>query len=306
MSDMAPDARLTAAEGQALTRIAAGDDGTLVGRSSSTKKVVFYVLLVLFALLYIFPFIIQLVTAFKTQADANNNPLGLVPDPFTSEAVNRLADTKFPRWFFNSVWVAVIVTAARVFFCSLAGYALARLKFRGREALFTAILAVMSVPGIVLLLPKFLALKYFGIYNTPAGLVVPLMCDAAGVFIMKQFFESIPPSVEEAARIDGAGTFRTFWSVVLPMAKPALITLTILSFQGSWNELGHFIIASNKEDLYTLTRGVAGFTTGGLGSGTQFPIKMAAALIMTIPTAIVFIVFQRFFTQGANAGADKG
>ncbi|MGB5952940.1 MAG: ABC transporter permease subunit, partial [Ornithinimicrobium sp.] len=115
-----------------------------------------------------------------------------------------------------------------------------------------------------------------------------------------------PVSVEEAARMDGAGVFRTFWSVVLPMAKPALITLTILSFQGSWNELGHFIIAVNDPSLYTLTRGVAGFTTGGLGSGNQFPIKMTAALLMTIPTAIVFIFFQRYFTQGANAGAEKG
>ncbi|MFZ1487026.1 MAG: carbohydrate ABC transporter permease [Nostocoides sp.] len=263
-------------------------------------------MLVLFSVLYIFPFIIQLVTSFKTQTDASLNPLSLAPAPFTTEAIERLADTKFPRWFFNSVWVSVLVTIARVFFCSLAGYALARLKFRGRGALFTAILAVMSVPGIVLLLPKFLALKYYGIYDTPGALVIPLMCDAAGVFIMKQFFESIPPSVEEAARIDGAGTFRTFWSIVLPMAKPALITLTILSFQGSWNELGHFIIASQNENLYTLTRGVAGFASGGLGSGTQFPIKMAAALVMTIPTAIVFIIFQRFFTQGANAGADKG
>ena len=307
MSDMAPDAKMVAAETQAVAKISTGQDGgQLVGRSSGTRKALFYTLLVLFSLLYIFPFIIQLVTSFKTSADADQHPLSLVPKPFTLDAMNRLFETNFPLWFVNSVWVAVIVTIARVFFCSLAGYALARLKFRGRSALFTAILAVMSVPGIVLLLPKFLALKYFGIYNTPTALVVPLMCDAAGVFIMKQFFESIPPSVEEAARIDGAGTFRTFWSIVLPMAKPALITLTILSFQGSWNELGHFIIATNKEELYTLTRGIASFTTGGMGSGTQYPIKMASALIMTIPTAIVFILFQRFFTQGANAGADTG
>ncbi len=306
-----PDPRVTAAEADALTKVetrasSASDGGQVAQRSSGTKKALFYTLLVLFALLYIFPFIIQLVTSFKTQTDASNNALSLIPHPFTTEAFERLQDTPFFRWFFNSVWVALIVTAARVFFCSLAGYALARLKFRGRGALFTAILAVMSVPGIVLLLPKFLALKYFGIYNTPAALFVPLMCDAAGVFIMKQFFESISPSVEEAARIDGAGTFRTFWSIVLPMAKPALITLTILSFQGSWNELGHFIIATDREELYTLTRGVAGFTSGGLGSGTQYPIKMMYALLMTIPTALVFIIFQRFFTQGANAGADKG
>lgn len=297
---------MTASTETATARPRAAAGGSLVHRSSSKKKILLYAVLIFFAVVYIYPFVIQIATSLKTDADAVNNPLSLIPDPATTNAFTRLADTQFPRWFTNSVWVALLVTGARVFFNSLAGYALARLKFRGRDALFTAILAVMAVPGIVLLLPKFLALKTLGMYNTPSALVVPLMCDAAGVFIMKQFFESIPPSVEEAARIDGAGVFRTFWSIVLPMARPALITLTILSFQGSWNELGHFIIATDKPDLYTLTRGLAQLTSGGLGSGKQFPISMAAALLMTIPTAIVFMVFQRHFTQGANAGAEKG
>ena len=228
------------------------------------------------------------------------------PTRSRTAAFERIAQTDFPLWFINSVIVTVFVTVGRVFLDSLAGYALARLKFRGRDAVFTAVLAVMAVPGIVLLIPKFLVLNYLGIYNTYPALIVPLLVDAAGVFIMKQFFESIPPSVEEAARIDGAGTFRIFWSVVLPMAKPAVITLTILSFQGSWNELAHFIIATDDPKLFTLTRGVAQLTSGGLGSGNQFPISMAAALLMTIPTALVFIIFQRYFTQGANAGAEKG
>ncbi|WP_130014398.1 carbohydrate ABC transporter permease [Serinicoccus sediminis] len=269
-------------------------------------QAVFYVLLVFFALLYTYPFVIQLVTAFKTNPDATNNALSLVPDPVTTDAWVRLFDSDYPTWFLNSTIVTLCVTAGRVFFCSLAGYALARLRFTGRGALFTGLLAILAVPGIVLLIPKFLVLNYLGIYNTYPALFVPLMVDAAGIFIMKQFFETIPVSVEEAARIDGASVFRTFWSVVLPMARPALITITILSFQGSWNELGHFIIATNDPGLYTLTRGVAGFTTGGLGSGNQYPISMAAALLMTIPTALVFIVFQRYFTQGANAGAEKG
>ena len=118
----------------------------------------------------------------------------------------------------------MLVTAGRVFLDSLAGYALARIKFRGREAVFTAILAVMAVPGVILLIPKFLVLNQLGMYDTYSALVLPLLVDAAGVFIMKQFFENIPVSVEEAARIDGASTFRIFWSVVLPMARPALIT----------------------------------------------------------------------------------
>jgi len=112
--------------------------------------------------------------------------------------------------------------------------------------------------------------------------------------------------VEEAARIDGASVFRTIWSVVLPMARPAVITLTILSFQGSWNELLHFIVSTQNPKLNTLTKGVAGLASGQLGAGNQFPLKMAAALLMTIPVAIVFFIFQRQFVHGAGAGAIKG
>lgn len=282
------------------------NDGNIVNRAGRGKKIAVYGALVLFSLMYVFPFFIQIATSFKTDADATTNPLNLVPQPVTMAALKRLADTDYPLWFQNSVTVTILVTLGRVFFCSLAGYALARLKFRGRDGVFTALLAVMAVPGIVLLIPKFLVLNYLGLYDTYPALFVPLLVDAAGVFIMKQFFETISPSMEEAARIDGAGTFRTFWSIVLPMARPALITLTILSFQGSWNELGHFVIAVSDPSLYTLTRGVGQLTSGGLGSGNQFPISMASALIMTIPTALIFIIFQRYFTQGANAGADKG
>ena len=299
-------ARGAMANEELATRPPSGDGGSVVARSSPAKKVLVYVALFVFALVYIYPFVVQVSTAFKTNADAVANPLALVPDPITTAAFERIRQTDCPLWFMNSVIVTLFVTLGRVFLDSLAGYSLARLKYRGRDAVFTAVLAVMAVPGIVLLIPKFLVINYLGIYNTYPALIVPLLVDAAGVFIMKQFFESIPPSVEEAARIDGAGTFRIFWSIVLPMAKPAVITLTILSFQGSWNELAHFIIATDDPKLFTLTRGVAQLTSGGLGSGNQYPISMAAALLMTIPTALVFIAFQRYFTQGANAGAEKG
>ena len=265
-----------------------------------------YAVLVIFSFVYLYPFFIQLTTSFKTNADAVDNPLSLVADPFSTAAFNRLFDTDFPLWFFNSVLVTVFVTAGRVFLDSLAGYALARIKFRGRSAVFTAILAVMAVPGVILLIPKFLVLNYIGIYDTYPALILPLLVDAAGVFIMKQFFESIPVAVEEAARMDGAGPFRTFWSVVLPMSRPALITITILSFQGSWNELPHFIIAAQNPDLNTLTKGVATLTSGQLGSGSQYPITMAAALLMTIPVALMFFIFQKYLVRGGSAGSVKG
>jgi multiple sugar transport system permease protein len=163
----------------------------------------------------------------------------------------------------------------------------------------------MAVPNVVLLIPRFLILKELGLYNSYAGMIIPIVIDAAGIFIMKQFFESIPVSVEEAARIDGAGVFRTFWTIVLPMARPALITLFILSFQGSWNEFGHFLIARQDADLDTLTVGVASLTSGQLGSGNQYPLKLAAAVLMSIPVAVIFFIFQKRIMSTAEGG-EKG
>ncbi|WP_328650493.1 carbohydrate ABC transporter permease [Micromonospora sp. NBC_00330] len=266
-----------------------------------------YATLVFFGLVFLYPFVIQIGNALKTEPDAAANPLSPFPDPLTLAGFERVfAGTNFPLWLGNSLLVTVLVTIGRVFFDSLAGYALARLRFAGRGGLFAAVIAVMAVPGVVLLIPKFLVLNQLGLYNSYAGLVVPLLADAAGVFIMKQFFESIPVSVEEAARIDGASIFRTFWSVVLPMAKPALITLTILSFQGSWNEFPHSLVSVQDPDLFTLPRGLADLVSGSLGKGTQYPLKLGAALLATIPVAIIFVVFQRYFVRDANDGSDKG
>jgi len=274
------------------------------GQLRPGARIATYTALVVFALIYIFPFVIELGSSFKTDADATANPLNPLPHQWTLAAFHELAQQNFPLWFFNSAFVSVSVTLGRIVFDSLAGYALARLRFRGRGALFSAIIAVMAVPGVVLMIPKFLVLNELSIYNTYAGMIMPLLADAAGVFIMKQFFESIPPSVEEAARIDGASILRTFWSVVLPMARPALITLTVLSFQSSWNELSNFIVSRQSPNLNTLTSGVASLVSGQLGMGNQYPLKLAAALLMTIPVAIIFFIFQRRLVRGTE-GAVK-
>lgn len=263
-------------------------------RRRTTGTVAVYVVLVAVALVYIYPFLIQVATSFKSDAEAVASPLALVPQTWTNQAYEDLAQrSDYPLWFRNSAIITVVVTLGRVFVNSLAGYALARLEFRGRGLVFALLVAVMAVPGVVLLIPKFLVVKQLGIYDTFAGMIIPLLADAAGIFIMKNFFESIPKSVEEAARIDGAGPFRTYWSVVLPMATPALVTLVILSFQGSWNELSHFIVAAQDPALTPLTKGVAQLAAGSLGQGSRFPLKLGAAAIMTIPVAILFFVFQR-------------
>ena len=264
-----------------------------------------YLLLLVLALIYILPFLIQISTSFKTEPEAAVNPIGLIPENWTTAAYERLFRfSDYVQWGTNSIIVTIVVTAGRVFFDSLAGYALARIPFRGRGVVFALLIAVMAVPGVVLLIPKFLVISQLGIYDSYAGMIVPLLADAAGVFIMKNFFESIPVSVEEQARIDGAGTFRIFWSIVLPMAAPAVMTITILSFQGSWNELNHFIVATQDPRLTVLTKGVAQLASGQLSQGTQYPLKLAAAALMTIPVAVVFFIFQKRI-MNASAGALK-
>jgi len=278
-------------------------DRSIVRRRVATSLT--YAVLIAIAVVYIYPFLINVATSFKTDPDAAADPLSLVPATWSSAAYARLfLRSEFPVWFTNSVIVTICVTAGRVFLNSLAGYALARVDFRGRRVVFAGLVAVMAVPGVVLLIPKFLVINQLGIYDSYAGMIIPLLADAAGVFIMKNFFESIPRSVEEAAKIDGAGTFRTFWSIVLPMARPAVITLVILSFQGSWNELSHFIVSAQSPELMTLTKGVAQLASGALSQGNQYPLKLAAAAIMTIPVAVLFFVFQKRITN-ASTGAVK-
>ncbi len=297
-----PPPKRPAAREPALTPMAYGSPA-----KRAATRVAGYAVLVFFALIFIYPFIIQMATSFKTEPDAATNPLSPVPNPISTASVERIfAGTGFPTWLGNSVLMAVLVTLGRVFFDSLAGYALARLRFRARAALFATVLAMMAVPGVVLLIPKFLVLKQLGLYNSYGGLIIPLLVDATGIFIMKQSFESVSVDVEEAARIDGAGIFRTYWSVVLPMMRPALITLTILSFQGSWNEFPHTLVSVQSPEYFTLPRGLADLVSGSLGAGTQYPLKLGAALLATIPVAVIFFVFQRHFVRGASEGGSKG
>lgn len=279
------------------------------GPRRSTRTMVLtsfgYALLTVVALLYLFPFVIQIGTSFKTDPAATASPLNPIPSTVSTAAYRQLFEQDFLRWAENSVIVTLCVTVGRVFLVSLAGYALARLRFRGRGVVTGGLLAAMAVPGVVLLIPKFLVIKQLGMYDSYAGMIVPLLADAAGVFIMKQFFESVPVSLEEAARLDGCGPFRTFWSVVLPIARPALITITILSFQSSWNELAHFLVSRQDPGLNTLTTGVAGLLTGSLGSGNRYPLKLAAAVLMTIPVAVMFFVFQKRIVGGQLEGGVK-
>jgi multiple sugar transport system permease protein len=192
-----------------------------------------------------------------------------------------------------------------VLFASLGGYALARIRFPGSNIVFLGILGTMMIPGIVLLIPMFIVLKALGFVDTYAGLIVPKLVTAFSIFLMKQFFESVPRELEEAARIDGATPLQIFFRVVLPTAKPALVALIIFSFQGAWNDFMHpLIVITVNQDLFTLPLGLA-LLRGGMGQNLQWNSLMAGSMLTTLPMATIFFVFQRYFIEGISYSGIK-
>ncbi len=280
---------------------------------SPRRQVLSYALLVLFAVIFLLPFLLQVVNSLKTDGNATSHPLSLLPHPVSTAGWQQVLGTggaagvtDFPRWLANSALVSVLITGGRVFLDSLAGYALARLDFRGRRLVFALIVATLMVPNVALLIPQFLVIKELGIFNSYPGMVLPMLTDATGIYMMRQFFLQVPVVLEESARIDGAGTFTTYWRVVLPMVRPGIITLTILSFQGAWNQYAFFLVATVSPNYFTLTTGLANVVNGGLSAGNQFPLKLAAAMLTTVPVALLFFVFQRYLRANRFDAAVKG
>jgi len=275
------------------------------------KRFLGYVALGFFALVFIMPFVLSIVTAFKTLPDIQANPVRLWADPkygWTLDGLRGLntSNVRLPRWAFNSFVVTVAVVAGRVFLDSVAGFALAKMRFRGRQAVFGFVIVLLAVPGVVLLIPKFLIMKELGILNTYAGLILPLMFDAFGIFLMKQFFEQLPDEMLEAAAIDGASTWQTFSKIMLPLAAPALIALTILSTQGVWNDFMHPLIAvPGNPDLQTLPLGLANIRAA-FGQAQPWNTILAGTMLATVPIAIIFFAFQRYFVQGVASSGMKG
>ncbi|MCX4564941.1 carbohydrate ABC transporter permease [Streptomyces albogriseolus] len=251
------------------------------------------------------PFLWMALSAFKTRRDLTASPPVWLPSEWTLSNFSALLDQlDMPRYFLNSLIVAVLVTLCNLLFCSMLGYALAKLEFAGRSKVFGVVLAALMVPGNLLILPLYVLMTKLGLIDTYAGLVLPFAAGAFGVFLMRQFMQSIPDELLEAARIDGAGEWYIFWRIVLPLVKPALATLTIFTFLGSWNNFVWPLIATNDPDKYTLPVALATFandpnrTVGG-GNG----MLMAGSLLVVLPVLLVFVVLQRHFTQGiATAG----
>lgn len=242
------------------------------------------------------PFLWSLSISFRPPGDVFSWPIELIPDSFTLENYRRLwSEIPFARWLLNSAAVALMVTLANLFFDALAGYAFARLRFPGRNLLFALLLATLMVPAHVTLVPKFMLLNALDLVNTYTALIAPATVQVVGIFLMKQFFESIPGQLEEAARIDGCNRFQVFWRVVLPASRPALAALAIYTFQGNWNEFLWPLVATTSSDRFTLPVGLAMFR---YEFRVEWTLLMAGAVLIALPTLIIFLLFQRLFVQG--------
>ncbi|MDQ3250450.1 MAG: carbohydrate ABC transporter permease [Chloroflexota bacterium] len=270
------------------------------------RQILSYGLLLLLALTFIYPFALAVTTSFKTLPEINAAPVQLIPDTWTTSGYDVVFRQNVGRWAFNSFFVAVIITVANVVFSGMAGYALSRIRFPGSNLVFLAILGTMMIPGIVQIIPMFIILKQLNMIDAYTGLIVPKMATAFGVFLMKQFFESVPIEIEEASRIDGANRWQMFSRVALPLARSAIVALIIFSFQGSWNEFMHpLIVINTRQDLYTLPLGLA-LLRGGLGQNLQWNALLAGSMLTTLPMAIIFFIFQGYFIEGISYGGVKG
>jgi multiple sugar transport system permease protein len=268
-------------------------------------QVVAYVVLISAALLMFVPFYFSVTTSLKTSAEANRIALENViwPANPTLAAYRQVVDSDILRWFFNSTFIAAIWMIGRAFADSMAGYAFARMRFPGRDLVFLMVLSTLMIPGMVTIVPRFILLNEMGLLNTYGALTLPFLADAFGIFLMRQFFESIPVELEEAARIDGASRYRMFAQIILPNAMPALTALAIFSFQGSWNAFLEPLLFNNRPELRTLPVGLAYFREA---NAVNWPVMMAGAVVTTVPMALVFFAFQRFFVEGVTTSGIKG
>jgi multiple sugar transport system permease protein len=264
----------------------------------------FWTTLGILTVVFVGPLLLVLLTSFKSQSESRTVPPTYLPTEPTLRAYDVLffQDAASPvlRWFLNSMGAATMHAALVVTVCSLAGYALARMEFRFKKAIFAGIILTLFVPGFIFLMPNFLLLDKIGWLDTIWALVVPGAAGAFGVFFMRQFFLGLPVELEESARLDGATPLRTWWSIVLPNARPALVTLAVLSFLANWNDFIWPIYVLFSPERLTLPAGLSRLQ----GAYTiDYPVVMAGAMLAAIPVLALYAFVQRYVIEGvANSG----
>jgi len=273
-------------------------------RADVARKALLYALIVAVSLLFFVPFIWTLATSFKTIPDSVN--VRLIPHPWTTSAWHAIwSQYDFKLYIKNSLFLAVVITCANIVIAGLGGYAFARLKFPGREVLFLLVLGTLMVPDQLRFIPVFVMLTNWHLIGNFTGYILINLVTATNLFFMRQYFLTIPKDFEEAAKLDGAGYFKTFWRVMLPLALPAISALVILQFQGTWNDFVWPLILFGQGNTahYTVQLGLASlhFTYS-----TLWPEICAGSIIAILPILAIFLAFQRYFVSGVVSAGVKG
>lgn len=271
-------------------------------RRADAGTVLSYVLLTLGTVVMFFPFLWMLLSSFKPLREIFR--LDFLPKIWTlANYRDVLLDTDFPRWFFNSIVVAGISTVSVLFFCSLVGYTLTRLRFPGRTVIFVLILSTLMVPTEMLVIPWYVMSTQYGWVNTYWGIAFPGLIPAFGVFLMRQFFQTLPRDLFDAGRVDGVSEFGLFWRIGLPLVRPGLAALGIFNFVGNWNAFLWPLIIAKSPSMRTIPVGVALFSGE---AGTQWNLIMAASAMAILPVLLVFFVFQKQIIEGVVLTGVKG
>jgi multiple sugar transport system permease protein len=277
--------------------------------SAHGRRRIAYAVMIGYAILMFTPFAWSVITSFKTLPDSVR--LTVVPSPATLDAWAYVFSNLQPsifRLFLNSGAIALTITLSNLILASLAGYAFARLRFPGREILFLVVLATLMIPDQLRLVPVYLIMNGLGLtrgFGQYIAIVLVMAIGGANIFLMRQYFLSIPRDIEEAARMDGAGFFTTFWRVMLPLATPALSAVAILQFQGAWNAFFWPLILLRDQNYFTVPLALTFFRTAG-GFSTNYPPLMAVVVLSTLPVLILYVFFQRYFVEGIAASGVKG
>jgi multiple sugar transport system permease protein len=279
-------------------------DSTQV-QSRGAKRYAIEAVVIVVSLLFLAPVVLIYLTALKPDSEIIQFT-GLVPHHPTLLNFRHILGSpeEIPifRWMFNSLFISAATTALVLAVTSLAAYALARLHLRGSRVLFSLIIATLMVPGQILLVPNYLILTKLGWIDTPLALIVPAGAGAFGVFLLHQFFKAVPRELEEAAELDGCNRLQTFWHIMLPQARPAMATLGLLTFVGSWNDFLGPLVFLDSTNQFTLPVGVALFQ----GSYTiEYGLTLAACVICTTPILIIFLLFQKNIVQAVSMGGMK-
>jgi multiple sugar transport system permease protein len=268
-----------------------------------------YLILIFISAVLFAPFILSFLGTFKTNAEIIAWPPKFLPDNWLWENWANTWNTDlgrggtFPRWLFNTAFLSVLTSILQVIFCAMGGYAFARLKFRGKNIIFTFMLSSMMLPGIVTLVPKYVFMSKLHLINTYWALILPGSVEAFGIFLLTQYFKSIPAELEEACIIDGASFMDIFRNVVIPLSKPALLTLLILKFQSMWNNFMDALLYLSKVSMWTLNVALMTFQQQ---YKSEMNLVLVGAMFNAIPVLLLFFLFSKYYIEGVSFSGLKG